>query len=63
MVKYILVAYFMYNSFYLLIPYLYFATSLFHLPTHNQKFVFCICESVSFCYVHCLLYFLDPTYK
>ena len=47
-VQYILVAYFMHNSLYLLIPYPYTVPPSFPLPTGNCKLVLYICEPVSF---------------
>ena len=52
-VQYILIAYFIPNSLYLLIPYPYITPAPFHLSTGNHQIVLYICESASF-----LLYYL-----
>ena len=60
--KYTLVAYFIPNSLYLLIPCFYIAPPAFSLFARSQWYVLCICESASFSLIFTsLLYFLDST--
>ena len=58
--QYILIAYFIPNSLYLLIHYPYLAPLLFPLPSGNHQLVLFICESV-LVYSTSLLCFLDST--
>ena len=62
-VQYILVAYFICNSLYLLIPSSYFAPALFPLLTGNHWLVLYICVCFLFVTVTYLLYFLDSIYS